>query len=405
MPSKFPPSITLLTITFCFISVTIETDIYVSALPNMQIFFQTTKWSIQGVVTLNFLALCFSCLIFGPLSDAIGRRPILIFGMGLFVIASLFCCSTQSLSTLLTARFFQGIGSGAPMCLGATIIFDLYDKKRATSIISWLNGIISASLAGAPILGGWLTTSFGWRSNFYLIFLFSTLSFILLLFFFPESHHCHNRKEISFKKIIYMYSTLLRQKKFLVYSLLLAFMYASLIIYISNLAFVFIQHLSIDQRTYGIHQGMIMGSFMLSSLLGGFLIRFKGINLTEKLGGLLMIVGAIFFFIIAYFFPNSPNIITLSMTIFCIGNAFCFGIFGVKAMNVIPDLKGSAYSLCTSFRLLFTSFAVFLTGMFFNGTMLNVAAFIFIFVLIGSLLIRPLMISKNDKKSVYDEFL
>src|SRR5262245_15211490 len=116
----------LILIIAIFISACIETDIYLPAFTDMMRYFAISEEQIQGILTWNFVAVCLAGPIYGPLSDAIGRKKPLLFALGIFFLGSLLTIFSHDFSTMLFGRILQGIGSGGCFVLGTAIIFDTF---------------------------------------------------------------------------------------------------------------------------------------------------------------------------------------------------------------------------------------------------------------------------------------
>ncbi len=139
-----------------FLAAAMETDIYLPAFPDMMAAFNTDETMIQRVLSFNFLGICLASLIYGPLSDAIGRRKVLNIGYGFFIAGSLGCVFADTIEMLIFWRFLQGFGSAACMIIGAAMVFDLYKEEKAAEIVSDLNSLVVSIIAFAPMLGGWI---------------------------------------------------------------------------------------------------------------------------------------------------------------------------------------------------------------------------------------------------------
>lgn len=170
-----------------FIAACIETDIYLPAFPDMMKWFSASEGAIQGLLTWNFVGICFAGPLYGPLSDAFGRKKPLLAALGLFLLGSIITLFAQTIEQMLIGRIFQGLGSGGCFTLGTAIIFDAFQKDKAINALNKLNIIIPLIMAGAPMLGGFLNQAYGFRSNFLVIGLFVLVSLGVCLFFFDET--------------------------------------------------------------------------------------------------------------------------------------------------------------------------------------------------------------------------
>src|SRR5882672_4740435 len=121
----------LLLIIVIFIAACIETDIYLPAFPDMMVWFSATEGAIQSLLTWNFIGICLSGPLYGPISDAFGRKKPLMAALGIFFIGSLLTCFSQNFDQMLWGLILQGLGSGGCFCLGTAILFDAFQKERA----------------------------------------------------------------------------------------------------------------------------------------------------------------------------------------------------------------------------------------------------------------------------------
>lgn len=144
-------------ILFAFIAFYIETDIYTPSFPQMMSYFSANEESIQMLLSMNFLGLCLSCLFFGPASDAYGRKPILCYGLFVFMLASIGCAFTDSLNWMVLFRFLQGIGCGAIVGAGLTLFFDVYPADKSSKLVAICNGTVGGMMALAPMIGNWIS--------------------------------------------------------------------------------------------------------------------------------------------------------------------------------------------------------------------------------------------------------
>jgi DHA1 family bicyclomycin/chloramphenicol resistance-like MFS transporter len=168
----------------------------------MMAWFSASESEIQGLLTWNFVGICISGPLYGPLSDAFGRKKPLMTALGIFLFGSIITIFAQNLDQMLWGRILQGLGSGGCFTLGTAIIFDSFKKERAIAALNDLNTIIPLIMAAAPMIGGYLNLTFGFRSNFLAIGLFVLLSFIVCLLFFKETLPSPNRIPFSMKSIL-----------------------------------------------------------------------------------------------------------------------------------------------------------------------------------------------------------
>ncbi len=367
-----------------YIALCAEADIYVPAFPDMITFFNVADNKIQLILSINFFGLCISGLFAGPLSDSFGRRRILLGGLLLFVLGSLGCTLVDQFMPMLFFRLLQGIGASVPMVIGAATFLDKYSAEKAGKLIGVINSVISASMAGAPIVGAWLNQIFNWRANFIVILILTLISFFGTLFFIVETLPQPKRKPFKIKGILSDYVTLSKSFKFMCYTLIVNFPFVAVVVYISSLSVVFINYLGMDLETFSYYQATTMGTFIIFSLFSVKIIGSKGIDYTKNIGATLALIGTILLFITCLHDSSNINMICISMAFLAAGGALMAGTFGMKALSIFPEMNGTSMAMMTAIRQLLASGLVVLSEIFFDGTLFPVALIIFSYATIST---------------------
>ncbi len=165
----------------------IEIDLSLPSFPDIARAFGVSEEAVQRTISVNFFAFCLSALWYGPLSDWLGRRPVLLGGTFLFLLGSVGCALAGSIDLIILSRFVQGLGAGATFVLVFTMLSDVYQGEEATRWIGRMNAICTAVMAGAPIAGGFLNAWFGWRACYTTVAILCGIVFALLALFLPET--------------------------------------------------------------------------------------------------------------------------------------------------------------------------------------------------------------------------
>lgn len=383
MSQKTSEFLLLGVITLMFIAMCAEADMYVPAFPEMVQYFSTTEDKIQLILSLNFAGLCLASLICGPLSDAFGRRRILLVGLASFFISSIGCVFAQNFTAMLIWRFIQGMSASVPMVVACAIFLDKYALDKASQLIGIINSVISAAMAGAPVLGAWLSSTFHWRLNFVVIAILVFLSLIGTWFFIEESLPKDRRTKLNLLGILKDYGKLLSSFKFMGYSVIVLLPFTGIVVYVSNLSLIFINHLGISPGDFGFYQAPTMASYLVFSALSVKLIVKKGADYTKNMGGIITLIGGTGLFWTAFYAPTSPLLICISMAIFAAGGSLMVGVFAMKSLELFPDIKGTASSMNVAIRQLLASVLVFISELTFDGTIKPVATLLFIYICVA----------------------
>jgi DHA1 family bicyclomycin/chloramphenicol resistance-like MFS transporter len=363
----------LVLIIVVFIAACIETDIYLPAFPDMMAWFSASESEIQSLLTWNFVGICVSGPLYGPLSDAFGRKKPLTIALSIFLLGSLITLFSQSLDQMLWGRILQGLGSGGCFTLGTAIIFDTFEKKRAIEATNRLNTIIPLIMAGAPMLGGYLNNHFGFRSNFLAIIFFVALSLGLTQFFFKESLTPEKRQPFKLASILKDFKQALTHVGFWQLTIMMSLSFAGYIAFLSGTSVLFVNELGMSKALFPFVQAAILGGWVAGSLLLDRMIEKWGIPKVKQSGIVLCSLGVAIVGGGALLAPLDPYSQTLGMTIYALGANWVIGLYFPEAMELLPHIKGIAASLLTSTRLLIASVVIGLASQLYNGTIYPLA--------------------------------
>ncbi|CAN0602829.1 unnamed protein product, partial [Ectocarpus sp. 12 AP-2014] len=162
--------------------------IYLPSLPGLAADLQASDAQVQLTLSVYLFAVAVTQLIIGPLSDRFGRRPMLIWGMVIFLIATVFCRFATSIDGLVIARGFQAIGGCAGMVIGRAIVRDVASRNEAASLLGYVTmGMAIAQMIG-PVIGGFLDGFYGWRASFDLLLLLGVALLVLVVTTLHETH-------------------------------------------------------------------------------------------------------------------------------------------------------------------------------------------------------------------------
>lgn len=371
-----------------FVAACVETDIFLPALPDMMKNFFVSEGAIQGLLTWNFVGICLAGPFYGPLSDSFGRKKPLLIALSVFFAGSLLTFFAQTFDQMLLGRILQGIGSGGCFTLGTAMLFDVFQKDKAISAINQLNLIIPMIMAGAPMLGGYLNCTFGFRSNFFAIGILAFLSLSISLLFFKEPLAKEKRVPFSGVSIFRDFAQALKNLAFWQVSLLTSLTFAAYIAFVAGSSVLYVVAFGVDKVLFPFFQAAILGAWMVGSLtLKRSLARWGNLRI-KKMGAFFSVLGGAWLGVTALFAPESPFSLTFGMVLYAFGANWTFALYFPEGMEILPHIKGTAASLMSSIRLLIASAAVGLASWMYNAT-----AYPLIAIVLGSLaVILPIMI-------------
>jgi DHA1 family bicyclomycin/chloramphenicol resistance-like MFS transporter len=393
--NKSIPAYTPLIIILSFITYCIEIDLAVPSFPFIVKALETTEALLQMTLSLNFLGFCLGGVVYGPLSDTLGRRPTLLIGCGIYVLGGIGCALTQSIESLLLFRFIQGLGASSGCVILYAMIADIYPPKKMAWFHGIMNAILTIVMASAPLVGAMINQAFGWRAPLITIAGCSFLTLLMILYLLPET--LETKIPSSLKKIFKDYQSLLKNREFMLLTIGPSLLIGVYLTFVGTASFFYQTQLGLPIMTFAIHQGFVLISFALVSMFSGKLNTLLGIKRSIIWGNGVGVLGAFFLLILGFYDYFYPYSITIFMCLHVMGIALSFGTTVAIAFNVKPDLAGASSSLIMAARLLFSSGMIAYASKTYDGSWLSIAQILFFGALVGSLLILyAIKISKNE---------
>lgn len=302
--------------------------------------------AMQQSVSVYLLAYALASLVHGPLSDAYGRRPVILAGVGVFLLASVGCALASSLGELLFWRAVQGVSSGVGIIVGRAIVRDLREGEAAQRLMSQISMIFTIAPAIAPIIGGWLLGWSDWQMIFWFLVAFAAVLWMVTALALPETHPAPLRLPLSMRGLARTNAHMLRNRSFVLLSLVATFNFGALFIYIASAPVFVMQHLGLNEQQFGWFfaptvAGMAFGAFLSGRAAGRVSARAAAgfgfvLCLLATSGGALyaMLVGQVAF-------PWAVLPIALN----AIGVALVFPIVTLALLDLYPRHRGAASSM------------------------------------------------------------
>jgi DHA1 family bicyclomycin/chloramphenicol resistance-like MFS transporter len=298
--SVMPPKLIVLLLALLLGLQPVTTDLYLPALPAITEGFGAGMGQAQLTLTALLLAFGLSQLVWGPLSDRFGRRPILLWGMGAYVLASVACALAPSMAWLLVGRALQGVAMGAAVMTARAVVRDLYAHTQGAHVMSQaLTGLGIIACACAPI-GGILTDTLGWRVALLALAVFGAITWGLLLWRFEETLARPNPQALNVRGLLQANWQILRHPTFRAWNALSTGSYLGLFTFLACSAFVFTGSMGYSKTAYG----FLMLSMSLSYIVGTFwcrwMLRRTSVHRAVAMAGVLTLSGGISMAALAY---------------------------------------------------------------------------------------------------------
>ncbi|SFD37735.1 multidrug effflux MFS transporter [Paracidovorax konjaci] len=335
----------------------VTTDLYLPALPALTQDLRAPVASAQLTLSALLPAFGGSQLVWGPLSDRIGRRPVLLAGLGIYVAASLGSVAAPSMDLLILWRVAQGTAMGAVVMAGRAIVRDLYAPPAGARAMSRaLTGLGLIACLCAP-LGGWLTEWLGWRAALSVLAAYGAATLALVALRLPETLARRNPFALRPATLWRTWRTVLGHPTFWAFSLLTTASYGGLFTFLASSPFIFIEVLGASRTQYGLALLSTAFAYLLGTLLCRRLLERLGLRRTVAAGAALTGTGGVLLAALALAGWRSPWALLLPFHAYMLGHGIHQPCGQTGAVGPFPQAAGVA-SAMNGFMMMLAAFAI-----------------------------------------------
>lgn len=284
----------------------VTTDLYLPALPAIRESLDASMVDIQLTLTALLLAFGLSQLVWGPLSDRFGRRPVLLWGMGAYVLASLACVAAPSIGWLIAARTVQGVAMGAAVMAARAIVRDLFQPHEGAQVMSQaLSGLGVIACTCAPV-GGLLSDWVGWRLALLSVSAFGVLTFALLYWGYQETLPQRRHDALQWRSLWRANLEILGHPVFRTWCALSSASYLGLFTFLATSSFVFTRQLGYSKTTYGLLMFTMSFAYIVGTFWGRWMLRRTSMHRTVGVAGGLTLSGGALLALLAHTGMDQP---------------------------------------------------------------------------------------------------
>lgn len=320
-------------------------DIYLASLPHIGTALNAPTASVQLTLSFYLVGFAIGQIIYGPLSDSIGRRPMLLTGFFLYLITTAACAAASSIDLLIVARLFQGLGAAGPIIIARAIVRDFHSGSEAARQLGTMSAIMGIAPIGAPVLGGFLQAAFGWRASFIAMGSIGALLTIVALMFLPETNSRKGQVGFSPKAIIGSFIVVGGDASYRSYLAMLAFSYCGVFAFLSSSSHVLQDVFHQTSVEFGFTYAICSSSYIIGNALGTRLVPKLRLEGMLRLGATLMLAAAALQVIGHLLFPTHYLAIIIPDAIFFLGCAFMVPQIMAAALTPFGERAGAASSL------------------------------------------------------------
>lgn len=323
----------------------LSVDMYLPSLPDIGQALGAPVPQVQLTLSGFLLGFAIGQIVYGPVSDHVGRRPVLQATLAIYVAASIGCALAPSIEMLIVLRGVQALGVAAAPVLARAIVRDLYAGARAGRELSRMGSIMALAPAVAPSLGGLLQTLIGWQANFYLMAACGLYAFVVVTLLLPETVRRPPSGVMSLSSILRGYGQFLRHRGFLSYLAILSAAYGGLFAWISGSSFALQVLYGQSALAFGFTFAASTLGYLVGTVIAAKLVSRLGLDRTILWGGVGLAAGGLAMLVATAIDLRSPLALALPVAVYLVGLGLAFPQSIAGALTPFPDRAGAASSV------------------------------------------------------------
>ena len=370
----------LVTLVLLSASGLVASDINLPGMPLAAQAFGTPISALQHTFSVYVIGLAVAQAVYGPLSDAYGRRRLVIGGMLLYALASIACSLAPNVTAFGLARIVQALGAGAGMVIGRAIVSDIFDAKTAARTFTTIMPIVGASPALSPLVGGYITTYVSWRAPFLFTAALGLGAVVLLALYIPETAPMSSRHN-DLARTFRSYPMLLGEPRFWSYALNLCVGYAAYLAYLAASPVILVS-MGLSTKAISYCYMSLSVTYIFGNLTSRHFAKTHGVDRLLGIGFAILAAGAASLIAAGWFGGMTPLPMILAISVVTLANGFLIPLSFAGGVTSFPDNAGAASGLMGAMHLMAGSLAIYLIAAM-PGTVAALAAFVTAVAVIG----------------------
>jgi len=320
-------------------------DMYLPSLPAIGRALDASTAAVQLTISSYLLGFAVGQILYGPLSDRVGRRPVILAALVIYVAATVVCAVAQTIGILIAVRFVQALGGAGCIVLARAAVRDLYSGERAGRELSLMGSITAFAPIVAPAIGGLLQDAFGWRASFYLLVVFALVAGATAARFLPETLRQRASGPFSFGAMGALYRSVLVHRGFLANLGILVAAFVGLFAWISGAPFVMQGLYAMTPVAFGAAYAVGAAGYMVGAYVAARVVMRLGLDRTVGMGAVIMAAGGLAMAASVAHGLSSVAWLVGTMTIYLAGMGLVLPQTQAGALTPFADSAGTASSL------------------------------------------------------------
>lgn len=323
----------------------LSTDMYLPSMPDIADKLFTSSAEVQLTISSYLVGFAVGQIVYGPVSDRHGRKPVLMASMIIYFLATVWCAFATSIEMLIVARFMQALGGCGGIVLARAVVRDLYAGNRAGREMSVIGAVMALAPVVAPIIGGVVQSSFGWRGVFVVMAVGGAANVAAVWLLLPETNTQRTAEPISIRSILTSYRIVARNPVYLAYLAMSSAIYAGLFAWLSGSAFVLQGIYGLTPFQFGFVFAIGSAGFLIGSFIAARIVGRLGLDGVLGVGGCCAAAGGLGMLAsVALGIPSSYAIV-IPVAVYLAGLGMVLPQSIAGALTPFPERAGAASSL------------------------------------------------------------
>jgi len=320
-------------------------DLYLPALPVMTEDLMTDTEAMQLTLSVYMVGFALAQTFFGPISDRFGRKPTILIGTSVYLVASVACALATSVEQLIAFRLVQSIGAAAAPVVARAVVRDMFTREEAAKTYAVVTTVTAIAPVVAPVLGGVIVIWLGWRANFWVLTGFGSVAMLLVIFLLPETNRVPDPSATRFDRMLVNFGTMLRNRAYLGYLLTVMGTFGGLFAYLIGSSFVLVGEFGMSEMEYGLSFGAASIGFMAGAFLGSRIVRRVGIERMCLMGTAFTALAGVLILGLIWGGVVTPASVIVPTVIYFFGMGISQPNIQAGAISPFPQMAGAAASL------------------------------------------------------------